>query len=242
MRTCIIIDDEQQCVDTLTAMLQAKFSDTVTILDATTDSRKVTTLIAQHQPHIVFMDVEMPHINGIQLMHSFVNRNFAVIFTTAYDKYALQALRTEAVDYLLKPISMTELGEAVTKADHWLQRMDTTPVQNGNAVHQKLLLPTGNGILAANIFDIIRVESSSNYCTFYIDNKPKIVVARTLKEYEELLGTHDFFRVHQSHLINLHYVEYFHPGLEEYVILTNGEKIEVSRRRKAEFLQRLGAL
>lgn len=242
MISCIIIDDEQQCVDTLTAMLQAKFADSITIAGTTTDSRKATALIAQHQPQIVFMDVEMPHINGIQLMHSFANRTFAVIFTTAYDKYALQALRTEAVDYLLKPISMTELGEAIEKAANRLLQIGATLPKNTQTVHQKLLLPTNNGILAASIFDIIRVESSSNYCTFHIAQKPKVVVARTLKEYEELLAPHDFFRVHQSHLINLHCVEYFHPGLEEYVILTNGEQIEVSRRRKAEFLQRLGAL
>lgn len=239
---CIIIDDEQHCVDTLAAMLKARFSGSITVLDSTTDSRKAATLIAQHQPQVVFMDVEMPHINGIQLMHSFAQRNFAVIFTTAYDKYALQALKTEAVDYLLKPISLAELGEAIAKATQRLVQMGSSAGRSTGTAQQKLLLPTSNGILAASIFDIIRIEANSNYCTFHIANKPKVVVAKTLKEYEEQLSHHDFFRIHQSHLINLHCVEYFHPGLEEYVILTNGEKIEVSRRRKAEFLQRLGAL
>ena len=241
MLNCIIIDDEQNCVDTLAAMLGAKYAAKISIVACTTDSRKATALIAQHQPKIVFMDVEMPHITGIQLMHSFVQRNFAVIFTTAYDKYALQALKTEAVDYLLKPIDMDELGEAIDKATQRLQGMENAPARS-SATPQKLLLPTHNGILAASIPEIIRIESNSNYCTFHISNKPKIVVAKTLKEYEELLIPSDFFRVHQSHLINLHYVEYFHPGLEEYVILKNGEHIEVSRRRKAEFLVKLAAL
>lgn len=242
MINCVIIDDEQNCVDTLTAMLKAKFSSMISVLASTTDSRKATALIAAHKPQIVFMDVEMPHITGIQLMHSFVQRNFAVIFTTAYDKYALQALKTEAVDYLLKPISIDELGESIEKAGQRLQLMETATPKTSNSVLQKLLLPTNNGILAASIPEIIRVESNSNYCNFYINNKPKVVVAKTLKEYEELLTPCDFFRVHQSHLVNLHYVEYFHPGLEEYVILKNGEHIEVSRRRKAEFLQRLSTL
>ncbi|MEJ7626611.1 MAG: LytTR family DNA-binding domain-containing protein [Ferruginibacter sp.] len=241
MNTCIIIDDEQNCVDTLTAMLGAKFSERISIVASTTDSRKATALIANHQPQIVFMDVEMPHITGIQLMHSFVQRNFAVIFTTAYDKYALQALKTEAVDYLLKPIALDELGEAIEKATLRLQSMNKAPVKN-SLNPQKLLLPTNNGILAANVHEIIRIESSSNYCTFYISEKPKIVVAKTLKEYEELLTPCNFFRIHQSHLINLDYVEYFHPGLEEYVILKNGEHVEVSRRRKAEFLQKLSTM
>jgi len=240
MTSCVIIDDEQHCVDTLAAILKVKYAN-VNILATTTDSRKAAAMIAQHQPQIVFMDVEMPHITGIQLMHSFAQRNFAVIFTTAYDKYALQALKTEAVDYLLKPISVDELGEAIEKATNRLKQMEPTAAV-ASAVPHKLLLPTNNGLLAASIPDIIRVESQSNYCNFYINNRPKIVVAKTLKEYEEILTPCNFFRVHQSHLINLNYVEYFHPGLEEYVILTNGEQIEVSRRRKAEFLQKLASL
>jgi two-component system LytT family response regulator len=240
--TCIIIDDEQQCVDTLVAMLTVKFSAQISILATTTDSRKATALIAQHAPQLVFMDVEMPHINGIQLMHSFVERTFAVIFTTAYDKYALQAIKTEAVDYLLKPISIDELGEAIQKSALRLPQTKSINNKKVDSINQKLLLPTHNKILAANISDVIRVESDSNYCAFHIINKPKTVVAKPLKEYENILAPFNFFRVHQSHLINLHFVDYFHPGLEEFVVLTNGDQIEVSRRRKAEFLQRLAAL
>ncbi len=239
MINCVIIDDEQQGIDTLTAMLNAKFSDSVAVLAAATDSRKAAALIAQHNPQVVFMDIEMPHVNGIQLMHSFAERNFALIFTTAHDKYALQAFKTDAVDYLLKPISMDELTDALERATLRLQQL--APLAN-KAGNQKLLLPTINGLLAANISDIIRVESSSNYCNFHIAGKPKIVVSKTLKEYEEILTPHNFFRIHQSHLVNLHHVEYFHPGQEEYVILTNGEQVEVSRRRKVEFLQRLSGL
>ena len=242
MLNCVIIDDEQHCVDTLTAILTEVYAATVNILAATTDSRKAAALIAHHHPQIVFMDVEMPHINGIQLMHSFVQRNFAVIFTTAYDKYALQALKTEAVDYLLKPVSFIELGEAIEKATQRLQQMKSVVTKKINTVNQKLLLPTNNGLLAADINNIIRVEANSNYSNFYIGNKPKIVVSKTLKEYEEILTSSGFFRVHFSHLINLHHVEYFHSGPDEYVTLKNGEKIEVSRRRKAEFLQKLSSL
>ena len=242
MINCVIIDDEQNGVDTLCAMLNAMFADKINIAGTTTDSRKAAALIAEHQPGIVFMDVEMPHINGIQLMHSFAQRNFAVIFTTAYDKYALQALKTEPVDYLLKPVSISELGEAIEKATQRLHQMESVTAKKINPVHQKLLLPTNNGLLAADIQDIIRVESNSNYSNFFIANKPKIVVSKTLKEYEEILVPSGFFRVHLSHLINLRFVEYFHPGLEEYVILKNGEKIEVSRRRKTEFLQKLTSL
>ena len=242
MINCVIIDDEQNCVDTLYAMITAMFSDKITIAGSTTDSRKAAALITEYNPGIIFMDVEMPHINGIQLMHLFPHRNFAVIFTTAYDKYALQALKTEPVDYLLKPISFVELGEAIEKATLRLKQMESVCVKKINPIHQKLLLPTKSGLLAADIRNIIRVEANSNYTNFYIDGKPKIVVSKTLKEYEEILVPCDFFRVHHSHLINLHHVEYFHPGLEEYVILKNGENIEVSRRRKNEFLEKLSSM
>lgn len=237
MKTCIIVDDEQDCVDMLAAMIRAKFSDKVTIVGTLTDSRKVGTLISETNPNIVFIDVEMPHVSGIQLMHSFPEKKFSVVFTTAYDKYALEALRTGATDYLLKPISMDELGEAIDKILQRSENNSFTQLQS-----QKILLPTTKGSMVVNINDIIRIESNSNYCCFYIVNKPKTVVAKTLKEYEEMLTGSHFFRVHQSHLVNLNYVEYFHPGAEEYVILTNGEQIEVSRRRKAEFLQRLSSL
>jgi two-component system LytT family response regulator len=242
MINCLIIDDEQHCVDTLAAMISARFSAKVSVVGSTTDSRQAAEMIAQHQPDVLFIDVEMPHINGIQVVDGIPNRNFAVIFTTAYDRYALQALKTEAVDYLLKPISLVELGEAIDKASQRLQFLRSDAPKKEQPLPQKLLLPTSKGLLAANIPNIIRVEADSNYCNFYIDGKPKVVVAKTLKEYEEILTPCNFFRVHQSHLINLHYVEYFHPGLEEYVILTNGEQIEVSRRRKAEFLQKLASL
>lgn len=236
---CVIIDDEQQSIDTLTAMLQARFAGKVSVAATTTDSRNAASIILQYQPQIVFMDIEMPHVNGIQLMQSLPEGRFVVIFTTAHDRYALQAIKTEAIDYLLKPISMDELREALERAHARLRQMEPVALQ---AAPQKLLLPATNGLLAASISDIIRVESSSSYSTFYISGKPRIVVARTLKEYEEQLTPHGFFRIHQSHLVNLHHVEYFHTGLEEYVILSNGEQVEVSRRRKADFLQRLSKL
>jgi len=241
MMTCIIIDDEQHCVDTLTAMLAARLSSVIQITGSTTDSRKAVELITELQPDIVFVDVEMPHITGIQLMKSFPSRNFAVIYTTAYEKYALQAIKTAAVDYLLKPINLSELKEAVEKAAMRLLAIQSPPAKR-MVIPQKLLLPVSNGLMAARVSEIIRIESNSNYCTVYLLDKPKVVIARTLKEYEEILAPCHFFRVHQSHLINLHFVEYIKQGVEEYVILNNGEQIEIARRRKAELLQKLSAL
>ena len=240
MISCILIDDEQHCIDTLRAMLAAKFEDSVVVAGSTTDSRKAAALIAEHQPQIVFMDVEMPHLTGIQLMHALPARNFALIFTTAHDKYALPALKTEAVDYLLKPISMRELEEAVAKAVHRLGSFEVVPKRPAGG--HKLLLPTHDGILAVTITDIIRIEAHRNYSHFTVAGREKTVVAKTLKEYETLLRPNGFFRVHQSHLVNLHCVEAFHPGLEEYVVLANGERIEVSRRRKGAFLEALAGL
>lgn len=239
MKKAVIIDDEQHGADTLAAMLRARFSDRIEIAGVITDSRKAATLIADEKPDIVFMDVEMPHINGIQLMHSFPKKDFSVVFTTAHERYAIQAIKTEAADYLLKPISMDELTETIDKI--FAKAAEQEGKQSGTTI-QKLLLPAAQGTLIARLADIIRIESSGNYSHFTIRDKPKVTVSKTLKEYEEQLEGTNFFRVHQSHIVNLDFVDYFHQGAEEYLILKNGDRVEVSRRRKTEFLSKLAGL
>ena len=238
MIKCIIIDDEQHCIDALAAILKHRFSKQVEVIAGETDPRKALALIAKKQPDLVFLDVEMPHMNGIDVLQIFPDRKFEVIFTTAHDKYALQALRGEALDYLLKPISIEELTEAIGK----FNRQMTAQKEEKNTSLHKLSLPTANGLLFTEVDDIIRIESDNNYCTVYFVNKPKLVVAKTLKEFEEMSGLSHFFRIHQSHMVNLRYVESYHTGVVDYVLLSNGEQVEISRRRKAGFMEKFTSL
>jgi two-component system LytT family response regulator len=243
MLSCIIIDDELHCIDALSAIIKKKFSDKIKVIGSTVHPKDAAELIKRMNPDVVFLDIEMPNYNGMQILSHFPEKNFAVVFTTAYDKYALQALKADATDYLLKPINIGELQAAIEKCitqktlgynkNEWAEE---------KFPRQKIMLASTKGILLADIKDIVRIEANNNYCTFYFINKPKITMAKTLKEFEEYLKYNNFFRVHQSHMVNLLYVESYESGLTDYVVLSNNEKIEISRRRKAEFLEKLSSL
>jgi len=235
MLSCYIIDDEQNAVDALAAMLKKKFAQQVKIAGSNTRASVAIEEIEDLQPDIVFLDVEMPEMTGLALLKHFPERNFHVIFTTAHEKYALPALKAAATDYLVKPLSPQDVYDALQKC---LDKKATKETAN-QAASNKISLATAHELLLINIEDIIRVEASNNYSHFYFINHPKVIVSKTLKEFEEQLTRHNFFRVHQSHLINLKHVEAVQSNDGDHVLLIQGHKVELSRRKKAEFLQKL---
>lgn len=237
MLNCMIVDDEQHCIDTLVAIIKAKFAARLIITHTSRNARQAIELLQKTTPDILFLDVEMPGCNGLQLLAEFPDRSFEVVFTTAYDRYALGALKEEAIDYLLKPISLWELQVAIEKCE---RKIEEKNLAASLPAAKKLTLPTAQGALLANLSDIIRFESSNNYCTVFFTNRPKIVVAKTLKVFDEQLQDDGFFRVHQSHLINLRFAQSYENGEPSYVVLSNGEKIEIARRRKSDFLKMMG--
>ena len=235
MLTCYILDDEQNAVDALTAMLKKKFSQQVSITGSHIKASVAIEEIEQKQPDVLFLDVEMPEMSGLEVLKHFPERNFKVIFTTAHEKYALPALKAAATDYLVKPLSPQDVYEA-------LQKCNIRQTENGNHLNtgaHKISLSTLQELLLVNVEDIIRVEASSNYSHFYFTNRPKVIVSKTLKEFEDQLSKHQFFRVHQSHLINLTYVESVQSNDGDYAVLKQGHKVEISRRKKADFLQKI---
>jgi len=233
----MIVDDEQHCIDTLTAIIKAKFAARLHIIQTSRNARQAIELLKKSAPDVLFLDVEMPGYNGLQLLAEIPERNFEVVFTTAYDRYALGALKEEAVDYILKPISVSELQVAIEKCE---LKIDEKNLAASLPAVKKLSLPTAQGVLLVGLSDIVRFESSNNYCTVFFTNRPKIVVAKTLKIFDEQLQDDGFFRVHQSHLINMRFAQTYQSGEPSYVMLTNGEKIEIARRRKADFLKLMG--
>lgn len=230
-----IVDDEQNAVDALTAMLKKKFSHQAICCGSNVKASLAIEEIEQCEPDILFLDVEMPEMNGLELLRYFPERKFYVIFTTAHEKYALPALKAAAADYLVKPISPQDVYDAIQKC---LQLKLKKEDYFGNA-NYKINIATSHELLMINIDDIIRIEANNNYSHFYFTNRPKIIVSKTLKDFEDQLTIHNFFRVHQSHLINLKYVEAVKSNDGDYVLLQQGHKVEVSRRKKAEFLQKL---
>ncbi len=227
-----ILDDEQHAVDAFVAMCKKKFIDKVTIAGQNTNAILAIEEIESLDIDLLFLDVEMPRMNGLDVLNHFPNRKFQVIFTTAHEQYAISAIKAEAQDYLLKPLSPMEVNDAIDKS---ILKYISKPI----AQHQKLTLVTSGQINVVNTTDIIRIEANNNYSVFYIKNKPKIIISKTLKEYDGLLSNQQFFRVHQTHLVNLDEVIGIQSTDGDNVLLSDGSKVELSRRKKPEFLDAL---
>lgn len=244
----IIVDDEQHCIDALQTMLAKKCPE-VTVLGGVNSVKQAKELIDEMHPDIVFLDVEMPHQNGFELLKLFDRINFDIVFTTAYEQYALKAIKFNALDYLLKPFSVKELQDAVQKC---ISRKHAQPAEVGSSpldvflqnmktlhqTHKKIALPTINGLVFMPVQNIVRCESTGNYTRIFFTDKKNLMVSRPLKEFEELLTDVDFFRVHNSHLINLQQMQSYIQGEGGFALMSDGTQVEVSRRRKADFLKK----
>lgn len=243
----IIVDDEQHCIDALKAMLQKKCPE-VTVLAGVNSVSDARQIIDELQPDLVFLDVEMPHQNGFELLKQYDKVVFDVIFTTAYEQYALKAIKFNALDYLLKPFSVQDLQEALRKYhERRLNKTDAgiTPIeaflQNMKTMQQtnkKIALPTINGLVFMPVQNIVRCESTGNYTKIFFTDRKQLLVSKPLKEFEELLTDVDFFRIHNSHLINLQQMESYIQGEGGFALMSDGTQVEVSRRRKADFLKK----
>jgi two-component system, LytTR family, response regulator len=203
-------------------------------------------IIVGLKPQLVFLDVMLPPATSFELLHKFKTIDFEIIFTTSFEEFAVKAFRLSAVDYLIKPIVLEELEQAIHR---FLERMEKKSphhhlqvlidnLQLQHAQKKKIALPTLNGYIFITIEDIIRCESDNTYSTFHLKDKRKIVVSRTLKECETMLSDFSFFRVHNSHLINLDYIQEYTKGEGGVVKMNDGSHVDVSRRRKDEFVRR----
>lgn len=201
-------------------------------------------------PELVFSDIELNGVPVFTMLQQLNSINFEVIFTTAFEKYALQAIKFSALDYLLKPFGKDELAEAL---GHFQQRQNRlqSPQQFDTLFYnlrhfqsdlKKIALPISNGLVIIPVKDIIRCQAEVNYTHFFLTTQAKILVTKTLKDYDELLKEFDFIRVHNSHLINLRHVKNYVRGEGGTVTMSDGSVIDVSRRKKEEFLKRLEAL
>ena len=245
MIKALIIDDEKSSRDTLRGFVE-NYCDEIQIIEEADSAEQGIEQIKKLQPHLIFLDIELPLGSGFDLLEACKHSDFNVIFTTAHDQYALQAIKVCALDYLLKPISADDLKEAVAKIHQQSHPGTTTPqigafvenISNLNKQLSNIVLPTLDGFLVVKISDIIRCEADKNYTLFTIENKEKILVSKTLKEFEELLHDMDFIRVHQSHLINASHVQRYIKGSGGYVKMSDDSIIEVSRRKKELLMER----
>jgi two-component system LytT family response regulator len=245
MLTAIIIDDEQMGRIALKQKLKDYCPD-IRLVGEAKNGEEGIVLIESLHPDIVFLDIEMPRLGGFDMLNRIPKKTFHLIFTTAYDHYAIKAIRYAAFDYLLKPIDIEELKAAVSK----IKKDDTNDTEKKiSALEQnlqnksglkKLAIHTLEGLLFFDTEDIVQLEASSNYTTIYFNNQPKLIASKTLKDFEELLPEDIFFRSHHSHIINLNYIKRYIKGDGGKIELKNGRYADVSRRKKEEFLKLIG--
>jgi two-component system LytT family response regulator len=239
MIKAIIIDDEVHCIDTLSILL-ADYCPEVEIMEKCMSAKKGLEAIEKLNPELVFLDIEMPVMNGFEFLEHFTDIPFSVIFTTSYDQYAIKAIRFSALDYLLKPIDPKELITAVKKVQEQKLRpsseqfrMLIDQVHNKRNKITRVAVPTSEGFELIPSEEIIYCEADDNYTRLFLKNKKKIIACRTLKEVEEQLADFaSFIRVHHSYMVNLNEVNKYVRGEGGYLIMSDGTTVNVSRSRK----------
>ncbi|MFN0204484.1 MAG: LytR/AlgR family response regulator transcription factor [Bacteroidia bacterium] len=246
----LIVEDEKNSQMLLKTFV-TEYCEGLEIVAIAGSVKEALAAIEKYSPDVVFQDIELPDGDGFQVLEKTPNLNFDIIFTTAYDQYALKAFKFAATDYLLKPIDVEELQNAVKRVVEKRAASPERPnqkervevlmqqVRHPHQAFKRIVLPTATGFTVVNPDDIIRCESDRNYTYIFLADKRKILVSRTIKDYEEMLEEHNFFRIHQSHLINLNCLKNYIRGRGGSVELTDGTIIDVSARRKADFMRRL---
>lgn len=236
---CIIVDDEKHCQQTLEKQLEWLGAE-IKIEAKCFSVEEAKVAIKKYNPDLVFLDIEMPEKNGFDLLYESNDISFDVIFVTAYDEFAIQAFKTNAIAYLLKPVDRTELKEALEKLQNSKEKsitqeklMDLYKQMNQGAnKYNKVAFPTSEGIEFIDSDDIIRIEAEGNYVHIVLSNQKNLFIAKTLKQIEDLVSSHQFIRPHNSHLVNMHYVKSYQKGSGGSLTLEDGTMIPVSRYRK----------
>lgn len=251
MLKALIVEDELNSQELLKAIIDDS-CDGVQVVAMAQGVAEALEKIKTHKPDILLLDIELSDGDGFQVLEQAGDIDFDVIFTTAYDQYAIKAFKFAATDYILKPVDFEELQEAIKRIVDKRSNPEQAPsneqiqalinnIRNIRQPFKRIVLPTSNGFTVVDPKDIIRCESDRNYTFIFLTDGRKILVSRTIKEYEEMLKDYNFFRIHQSHLINLAFLKNYTRGRGGYVELTNGATLDVSARRKTDFLKRLAA-
>jgi two-component system LytT family response regulator len=242
----VLVDDEIDSIRVLERLLET-FCPQVSIVGKADGVETALMVIQSSQPDLVILDIEMTQGNAFDLLNQLQPIDFQVIFVTAFDNYAVRAFKYSAVDYLLKPVDIDDLRDALDRVTEKAQekgvmnKMKVLLDNMGtlNLSQQKMAVPTITGLMFVAIRDIIRFEAKGNYSVIFLHNGDQVTATRNIKEYEDLLPDSIFCRIHNSHIINLQNIQKYNKGRGGYVIMEDGSSIEVAIRRREEFLRRL---
>lgn len=242
--SALLVDDEKNGRENLAGLIKSHCPQ-IRIVGEARSVEEAVAAIHEHQPQLIFLDIEMPGGNGFQLLEQFKDFPFEVIFVTAYDNYAIRAIRFSASDYILKPINLNELIAAVDKVSQRIrnrsenERIRQLYLNTMHPANPKIGLPTGDRVEFVEVSSIVRCQGESNYTHLYFSDRKPLLTAKSLIEYEELLGEYGFIRVHKAHLVNLNRVTSFTKNDGGILYLSNGDSVSISRRRKDFVLSRL---
>ena len=244
MLQAVIVDDEIKALQSLTWEL-TNFSDEISVIASFTNPHDALDYLEKNTPDCLFLDIEMPTMDGFQFIQKLTNKNFPVVITTAYNQYALKAIKNEALDYLLKPIDTDDLEETIAKIKKFnnknfsVEKLEMAMLNfNSRSIHKRITLNTDGKLLFLESDEILYAESDGNYSTIFLTDGQKIVLTKKLKEVNELLPSDSFFRIHNSYIINLNKIKEF-LKTDGYVVLKSNHKIPVSRQKKSDFLDLL---
>lgn len=240
----IIIDDEHNASEFLEKMLKRYFPNKFHICKTCENIDDAVKAIEEHQPDLVFLDIQMPNKNGFELFKDIKEIYFEVIFTTAHSEYAIDAIKRSALDYLLKPINYIDLLGAVNRFEQKNKKENQETqlnilienVDSGDTAHKKIAIATETGFEFVKFNTIIYLEAQNNYAKFHLISGSYFTTSKTLKHFEEILPYELFFRIHKSYLVNMNFIKRFTKGNEQFVELITGQKLPVSLRKKDEFI------
>ena len=246
MLTAIIVDDEDDAREALRLSVE-RYCPEVQVMAVCASPEEGIDAIKSLVPDLVFLDVQMPRLSGFDVLQQTSPLSSAVIFVSAYDKYAIKAIRFSALDYLLKPVDIDELIHAVRKVANQMDALATqhyyqsvlNNIQHHSGAILRLAVPSGEGIDLFNTEEIILCQAEGRYTTVHLINGRKKLISKTLKDFENILSESGFFRVHHSYLINLKHVQKYVKGEGGYVIMTEGHQADIARRKKEDFLSML---
>jgi len=243
----IIIDDEEDARASIRIIVNS-FSNNLDIIAEADSVQTAYNKIIKHKPQLIFLDIDLSDGTGFDLLSKFNDYNFKIIFVTGSNQSAIKAFRFNALDYILKPIDPDEFIDAIKKAVKHINQSDIS-IQLNNLLQQQttnsqknIILNTLDDIHVIEIENIVKCESDGNYTTFYLNNDEKVMVSKNIKEYAELLDGHNFFRSHQSHLVNLNYFSKYHKKDGGYIVLKDNSTVPVSKRKKEALMQSLTRL